>query len=57
MTSMMTSPNEPEYLATPHQLVKQNDIPWIAEDGSSLEKFGFDSEEGSPARQHEQRKI
>ena len=50
MTSMIASPKEPEYLATPHQLVQQNNMPWIVASGSALEYFGFDSKEGSPAR-------
>ena len=53
MTSMIASPKEPEYLATPHQLVQQNSIPWIVASGTALEYFGFDSKEGSPARQKE----
>ena len=50
MTSMITSPQEPEYIETPEQLVQQNEIPWIVSSGSALEHFGFDSEEASPKR-------
>ena len=51
MTSMITSPDEPEYLETHLQAMQQNDIPWIVESGSALEHHGFDSEEGSLERQ------
>ena len=50
MTSMITAPEEPEYIETHVQLFEQNDIPWIVESGSALQYFGFDAEEGSPER-------
>ena len=54
MTSMITSPKEPEYLATIYQLVQQNNFPWIVASGSPLQYYGYDAEEGSPERKKRQ---
>ena len=51
MTSMITSPKEPEYIEKVEEYFLQDDFSLIVRSGSALEHAGFNFEEGTPERQ------
>ena len=50
MTSMITSPKEPEYIEELEDFFLQDDFRAIVKSGSSLEHVGHDYEEGTTLR-------
>ena len=50
MTSMITSPKEPEYIEEVEEIFLQDDLRVIVQSGSALEHFGHDYEEGTMIR-------
>ena len=50
MTSMITSPKEPEYIEEVEDFFLQDDFRVIVQSGSALEHFGHDYEEGTTQR-------
>ena len=47
MTSMITSPKEPEYIEEPKDIFLQDYFRVIVQSGSALEHIGHDYEEGT----------
>ena len=47
MTSMITSPKEPEYIEEVEDFFLQDDFRVIVQSGSALEHIGHDYEEGT----------
>ena len=44
---MITKPRQPELLSSVHELVWQDEMPWLIEAGSAFTNMGNDAEEGT----------
>ena len=47
LTSLLTKPWQPDFYRSVDQLVRQNNLQWIIEDGSALVNIGKDADAGS----------
>lgn len=47
LTSFLARPQLPDFFHSVDELVRQDDIQWIVEDGSAWVAMGEDAEEGS----------
>ena len=47
LVSLITKPKQPELLSSVHELVRQDEMPWLIEAGSGFTNMGNDAEEGT----------
>ena len=47
LVSLITKPKQPELLSSVHELVRQDEMPWLIEAGSAFTNMGNDAEEGT----------
>ena len=47
LVSLIAKPKPPKMLSSVHELVRQDEMPWLIEAGSAYTNFGVDAEEGT----------
>ena len=50
LVSLITKPKHPELMSSVHELVRQEEIPWLIEAGTAFTNMGTNAEEGTTLR-------